>query len=121
MADSEPAAITSESTDPHWRLLTHLLMWWTGLVAVGLALALAMNHGPTVCVNTYTGPVCSGPPSNALVAGIGGVIWAVPALVMGAIWIGTKGRPCPVCGRGVRRGLTECQSCGHDFRATRGT
>lgn len=26
-------------------------------------------------------------------------------------------RPCPVCGEAVPNGLTQCESCGHDFRA----
>ena len=35
------------------------------------------------------------------------------------IWFMTRprGRTCPGCGETVKRGLTSCRSCGHDFAA----
>jgi hypothetical protein len=28
----------------------------------------------------------------------------------------TRFRECPVCGGAVKRGVTQCRRCGHDFR-----
>jgi ribosomal protein L37AE/L43A len=30
-------------------------------------------------------------------------------------------RDCPVCGKGVKRGVVQCDSCGYDFRHGRQT
>jgi len=46
------------------------------------------------------------------------VLWLVGDAILGVIWMVTKGRSCPVCGRSVRKGLVACNKCGHDFRTT---
>lgn len=46
------------------------------------------------------------------------VLWAIFDVILGVIWMVTKGstRDCPTCGRRVKKGQVVCQSCGHDFR-----
>jgi hypothetical protein len=50
-----------------------------------------------------------------------GLLFLLGCLVVGTIrWLAeyrSKARPCPVCGEHVPNGITECSSCGHDFRA----
>lgn len=49
-----------------------------------------------------------------------GVVALVVCLVGGLfLWIADPhgSRPCPVCGEPVKNGVTQCQACGHDFRA----
>lgn len=38
-------------------------------------------------------------------------------LVVRALTLGTSRRTCPVCGSPVKRGLTTCPTCQHDFAA----
>lgn len=47
------------------------------------------------------------------------VLWAAVDVILGVLWLVTKGsaRDCPTCGRGVKKGLTVCKSCGHNFRS----
>ena len=44
-------------------------------------------------------------------------LWVFGEFVLGVLWLATRGRSCPVCGRGVQRGLVTCKSCGFDFRS----
>lgn len=46
------------------------------------------------------------------------VLWVAVDVILGVLWMVTRGRECPVCGRRVRRGDVICGSCGHDFRIT---
>lgn len=47
------------------------------------------------------------------------VIWFIGFVVLSIIWFMTrpKHRTCPVCGEDVKKGLTACKKCGHDFAA----
>jgi hypothetical protein len=49
---------------------------------------------------------------------VGAIIpWLFGFLVLLVIWQTTKSkRTCPVCGHEVKKGLTVCGECGHDFR-----
>lgn len=48
-------------------------------------------------------------------------LWVAGVVILGVLWLVTnrkKTRECPACGSDVKKGLTECRKCGHDFRAT---
>lgn len=47
------------------------------------------------------------------------ILWAVGAVILGLLFIvaPSKKRDCPACGKGVKKGLTTCRACGHDFKA----
>jgi hypothetical protein len=101
-------------------------MTWTILIFNALMLAWiigglanAASHRPTDCgllgqrlcndaFNTGTGIAVA-----LLIS-----LWVVGDIILGIIWLVTRGRSCPACGRSVRRGLVTCQGCGHDFRVT---
>ena len=58
---------------------------------------------------------------TAVGAGIGAALiiflWVAADVILGIIWLITrpKTRDCPVCGNDVKRGVTQCKKCGHDF------
>lgn len=72
---------------------------------------------------------CSGQAGNALTdcqarnVGVGLAvtilitIWALGDVILGVLWLITRPRTrdCPVCGNSVRRGMTQCMTCGFDF------
>mgnify|MGYP001174605836 CR=1 FL=1 len=45
-------------------------------------------------------------------------LWAAADVILGIVWLVTNRsgkRDCPSCGKSVKRGLTTCQNCNHDF------
>lgn len=48
------------------------------------------------------------------------VLWFLGFIVLALAWLMTRPRhrQCPVCGNDVKKGMTTCKSCGHDFAAT---
>lgn len=44
-------------------------------------------------------------------------LWVAADVILGILWLITrrKTRDCPQCGRSVKRGKTECKSCGYNF------
>jgi hypothetical protein len=49
------------------------------------------------------------------------LVWALADVILGVLWLVTRqGRPCRVCGRRVKEGVTICPACGFDFRAAAG-
>lgn len=53
--------------------------------------------------------------------GIGALVivflWVAADVILGILWLITrpKTRDCPTCGRSVKRGVTQCKSCGYNF------
>jgi hypothetical protein len=56
------------------------------------------------------------------IANLGGIVLIAVPLLLGSGLITTAvmaprlGRPCPQCGKGVKRGLLICPTCGFDFK-----
>jgi hypothetical protein len=48
------------------------------------------------------------------------VLWFFGFIVLSLVWLMTRPRRrmCPTCGEDVRKGVTVCRACGHDFKAT---
>lgn len=105
---------------PHWRKMTWVILAWNVLMVVWIIAGVASaTHNPSCAHTAVLGAkTCQ----NATDAGAGigvsvlVVLWVLGDIILGVLWLVTRGRSCPVCGRSVRRGLTECGACGHDFR-----
>jgi predicted amidophosphoribosyltransferase len=89
---------------PHWRKATWAAVIWTVLMAFW----------------TFTGSTAT------MGAGLGIVllflVWFVGFVVLSLIWLMSRPqqRLCPVCGEPVKKGLTVCRKCGHNFAAALG-
>lgn len=96
---------------PHWRKMTWALIIWSALILVwaigGGASAECENEEYTSACEAGTGI------GIAIVLFLGFVGFVILSL----IWFMTrpKGRICPQCGHNVKKGLTQCASCGHSF------
>jgi hypothetical protein len=95
---------------PHWRKMTWVLIVWCAVILAWAIGGASSSH-------------CSGQYSNACQAGTG--IGVALVLFIGffgfvffaLIWFMSRprNRDCPTCGNAVKRGVTVCPSCGHDF------
>jgi hypothetical protein len=101
---------------PHWRKMTWVLIIWCLIILIWAIAGGASNNCSEQATKLN---------QNACEAGTGiGV--AIILLIgffgfvfLGLIWLMTRprGRTCPVCGEVVKKGLTSCPKCGHDFAA----
>ena len=103
---------------PRWRKMTWLLLvvnalfiWW---VIAGTSSAQNDDCAPgdSLCeaaVDAGTGI------GVALIV----ILWFFVFIVLALIWMMTRprGRTCPACGEDVKKGLTACPKCQHDFAA----
>ena len=98
---------------PHWRKMSWVLIVWC--VAI-VAWAVSGASSASQCTGNYAGACQAG-------TGIGVAIILLIGFVgfvfFSLIWFMTrpKGRDCPACGEGAKRGVTVCKNCGHDFAA----
>ena len=105
-------------TRPRRRILTWVIIAWiilTLIAAVGYAAA------DQACVGSG-GFEELGCRLQARLGFRAAIAWLViGTIVLGIVWIITqprsKTRECPVCGSDVRKGVTQCHVCGHDFAA----
>jgi lysylphosphatidylglycerol synthetase-like protein (DUF2156 family) len=101
--------------------MTWVVVVWCVLMAVWIVAAITSADPSGNCAHeTYRGACEAG--SNAG-TGIGVAalwfIWFFGFIALSLIWLMSrpKGRTCPTCGEQVKRGLTACSACGHDFAA----
>ena len=109
---------------PHWRKMTWVLIVWCAII---LLWAIAGGASSANDCSHQTGSAFLSAQSAKNACDAGTSIGVALILLIGffgfvffaLIWFMTrpKGRDCPVCGERVKRGLTSCASCGHDFRA----
>ena len=107
---------------PHRRKTTWALILWTALILIW---AIAGTAGNNCGSQTGDGFLSAKDAQDACAAGTG--IGVALVLLIGffgfaflsLIWFmtRTRGRDCPVCGSMVKRGLTVCPKCSHDFAA----
>jgi hypothetical protein len=102
---------------PRWRIFTWVILAFNLIMLIWLISGIA------------SGESCSGKTGDELTTceagqvgtGIGVfliiVLWALGDVILGVLWLVTRPRrrDCPVCGNGVRRGVTQCPKCGYDF------
>jgi hypothetical protein len=106
------------SIRPHWRKMTWAVLVFNVLMLVWIIAGAASTHNTPNCVHQLGSKLCTDATETG--AGIGIailiVLWVLGDAILGVLWLVTRGRSCPVCGRPVRRGLVACAKCGHDFR-----
>lgn len=107
---------------PKWRKSTWAIVIWTTLIIIWVIGA----GGSADCASqTGDGLLSDSDAQTACAAGTGlGILFILLVgffgfVFLSLIWIMTrsKARPCPVCGNDVKKGITVCGSCGHDFAA----
>jgi hypothetical protein len=100
----------------HWRKMTWVILTFNLMMVIWLVTSLTAS---TKDCNGLTAGQCAGVAdvAHSAVAAIQIVLWVVGDIILGILWLVTKGRSCPACGRSVKRGLLVCKGCGHDFRA----
>jgi len=101
---------------PHWRKMTWVLIVWSVLILIWAVAGGAGNDcgSETTQLNREACEAGTGI-GVALILFIGFIGFVFFSL----IWFMTRprGRVCPACGERVKKGLTACPECGHDFAA----
>jgi hypothetical protein len=92
--------------------MTWVLILWSALIVVWIAAGASSTH----CNGTY-GSACNA--GKGIGVGIILVFGFLGFIVLSLIWFMTRPRTrdCPACGSSVKRGVTVCPTCGHDFAA----
>jgi len=96
---------------PHWRKMTWMLIVWCVLI---LAWAIGGAAGNNCAQQTYQSACQAGTGIGVtIILGLGFFGFVFLSL----IWFMTRPRlrDCPACGNSVKRGVTVCPGCGHDF------
>lgn len=105
---------------PHWRKMTWAVLIFNVLMLIWLIAGVASaTHNPQCAHTAVLGAKACQNATDAgagIGAGIVIALWVAGDVILGVLWLVTRGRVCPTCGRGVRKGLTACRACGHDFR-----
>ena len=101
---------------PHWRKMTWVLIIWSVPILVwAIAGAGGSDCGSEATQLNQEACEAGTGIGVALILFIGFFGFVFFSL----IWLMTrpKGRQCPACGERVKKGVTACPSCGHDFAA----
>ena len=109
---------------PRWRKMTWVVIAWCVIMAIWIIGAIA-SADTSDCAKEATKYFSQQTCEDASNAGTGiGVVvlwfvWFFGFSALSLIWFMTrpKGRDCPACGEKVKKGLTACPNCGHDFMA----
>lgn len=112
-----PGSNRSRRFAPRWRVFTWFILAFNILMLAWVIGAIASHastcHGLTgnALTNCEAGNVGVGVAATLLF-----VFWALGDVILGVLWLVTRPRTriCPVCGNGVKRGVTQCR-CGYDF------
>ena len=109
---------------PHWRKMTWVIIAWCVLMAIWIIAGIANSDSASHCAHeTYRGACEAGSTAGTGIAVVAlWFIWFFGFVILSLIWFMSrpKGRVCPACGERVKRGLTTCKNCGHDFAAAVG-
>lgn len=109
---------------PRWRKMTWVVVLWCAVFAIWIVGALLSANPASHCVHHAYLTKSDCETARNVGTGVGVVaiwfVWFFGFIALSLIWFMTrpKGRICPVCGERVKRGITVCGSCGHDFAAT---
>lgn len=114
------AQVKKQSIFRRWRPFTWVLIAFNLIMLIWLVGGLASGGDP--CAGEVGDALEACRAGAAIGTGIGVAliltIWIVVGFILGMIWLvtGRGQRHCPVCGNRVKKGLTVCPACGHDFR-----
>jgi hypothetical protein len=99
---------------PRWRKMTWMLIIWCALI---LAWAVAGAASNDCAQQTYQSACQAGTGIGVtLILGLGFFGFVFLSLIL--LMTRPRDRDCPVCGTAVKRGMTVCAACGHDFAAS---
>ena len=105
---------------PHWRKMSWVVLIWNLLMVIGIIAAVASAHTTRQCVNQLGAQACHDVSTAGAAFGVVLiiVIWLIGDIILGILWLVTKGnrRACPACGLPVKAGIVQCKKCGYDFR-----
>jgi hypothetical protein len=101
---------------PRWRKATWALILWSLAILLWLTLGLLSRD-----CQEEGGDIEEAVCQVGTGVGIGVIVMIgfMGFVVLSLIWLMSRPRlrVCPTCGNEVKRGVTVCQSCGHDFAA----
>lgn len=99
--------------DPHWRRMTWVLIVWCAIILIWAIAGGASNN----CVHQTYKTACQA--GTGIGVAIILLIGFFGFVFFSLIWFMSRprSRDCPVCGNPVKRGMTVCPKCGHDFAA----
>lgn len=106
---------------PGWRVFTYVILTINALFLIWVIVGAASGSGHATNCGSLDQQTCDSAAHAGTAIGVALIIvfWAVVDVILGILWLVTKprGRDCPVCGHGVKRGRTVCPECGFDFAA----
>lgn len=111
---------------PHWRKMTWAILIWSALMGAWIIAAITSANPAGSCVRNAAGTFHSCETFSTAGTGVGVlvlmILWFFGFLFFSLIWLMSKPRrrDCPVCGEGVKRGVTVCPACNYDFAAAAG-
>ena len=103
---------------PRWRPFTWVILAFNVVMLAWIISAIA-SHASTC--HGLTGTALTDCEASNTGVGIAAtllfIFWALGDVILGVLWLITRPRTrtCPVCGNGVKRGVTWCPHCGFDF------
>jgi len=106
------------SIRPHWRKMTWVVVIFNLIMLIWIIAGAAGTHASNC--GQLSQRVCNDATATGAGIAIAAliVLWVLGDIILGILWLVTRGRSCPACGRSVRRGLVSCGKCGHDFRSS---
>lgn len=109
---------------PKWRVFTWVILVVNLLFLIWIIAGIAGSGGTPEDCGTLTVEECNAAEGVGTAIGVGIIIvlWALVDVILGVLWLVTrpKRRSCPVCGADVKKGVTVCPKCGHDFATAAG-
>jgi hypothetical protein len=100
--------------------MSWVVLIWNALMVVAIVAGVASAHNGQNC-GGLSQQACSDATTAGAAIGVTiiVVIWLVGDVLLGILWLVTKGnrRACPACGLPVKAGKLKCKKCGFDFRA----
>jgi hypothetical protein len=101
---------------PHWRKMTWVLILWSAFILIWAIAGGASNDCGSEATKLNQNACDTGTGIGVAIILFLGFIGFV---FFSLIWFMTRprGRDCPACGEKVKKGLTACPDCGHDFAA----
>jgi uncharacterized protein DUF2510 len=101
-----------------WRKMTWVVLVWNVLMVAWIVIAVANDH--TTGCGRLSQRLCDDGTTAGDVIGAGIIvaICLIGDIILGILWLVTKGNrhPCPACGLHVKAGAVQCRKCGYDFR-----
>lgn len=104
-----------------WRALTWVIVVVNILFLVWVIGGIASTGGACEGLTGSELDACEAGTAIGATIGVAAIVglWVVVDIILGIVWLvtNTRKRECPACGKKVKKGVTRCTNCGHDFAA----